>query len=381
MQKWILRFVLVPLGRLADYLVSGKQLLRKLSPAKLRAHAVKLAGVSDEVYHVPTVEIDKRIQRAIDAVAKVDVGIVGFFALERRLVRCLVVDLLVTRKVSVSDKKRPSPAKPLFIVGPPRSGTTLLLELLGKDQTHWRQLLTEEALFPVRENASRALVAQAHNWLAGLQLVMDSVKHIHYESWDGPTECRSALENGLGAPYIFWYLFGALDALRQWDHQGSDYDFYKQQLEILAHPSDERRWLLKDPAHCFSLDALFKTFPDACVVMTSRDKKKAAASMCSLEKHIWETTLKAGATHDYQKEVVDVLDGMMKKASEYRAAHPAANILDVSMEQDLVKDPIGTVEKIYDFAGLTLSPTAKSAMVSFLHEANKKRSKMKKHTY
>ena len=57
---------------------------------------------------------------------------------------------------------------------------------------------------------------------------------------------------------------------------------------------DRRDWLLKDPAHLFSLEALFAAFPRARVVWTHREPKKVAPSICSLLAHVWTTVHRTG---------------------------------------------------------------------------------------
>lgn len=399
---WVLRVAMVPLMQLLDWVLSvlfgeswGVYAVRRFVTAgRIRRTAMRLAGVAEEVYHVPSSEIEERLNRAIDAVARVDegselagcghdgrelcLGILGILALERRLVRQLVVDLLVTRT-----PKRTAVVRPVFIVGPPRSGTTALLELLGHDSKRWRQLKTYEAVLPV-PTKSAALSVAAHGWLGGVQFAMESIKHIHYESWDGPTECRTALENGLGAPYIFWYIFGATRALELWKHQDSDYAFYKTQLEVLQDDS-MRCWLLKDPGHCFSLDALLAAFPDASIVWTHRDPRKVVASMCSLEKCLWNALLRKrkAETSDgppaWGTKVLDVLARMLGNAVRYRIEHPEAKILDVHAD-DLLRDPMAQVRRIYDFAGFPLTQTAQQEMQKCI-DANAKQRRGKSHTY
>lgn len=399
---WLLRVAIVPLTQLLDWVLSvvfgegwGSYAVRRFVTAgRMRRTAMRLAGVTEEVYHVPVLEIEERLNRAVDAVAQVDegselagcgcdgtelcLGILGLFALERRLVRQLVVDLLVTRT-----PKRTAVVRPLFIVGPPRSGTTALLELLGCDTSRWRQLKTHEAVLPVATK-SAALSLARYGWLVGVQFAMESIKHIHYESWDGPTECRTALENGLGAPYIFWYIFGATRALELWKHQYSDYAFYKAQLEVLQDDS-LRCWLLKDPGHCFSLDALLAAFPDASIVWTHRDPKKVVASMCSLEKCLWNKLLRkrkaeqSDGSPAWRTKVLGVLARMLETAVHYRMEHPEAKILDIHVD-DLRRDPMAQVRRIYAFAGFPLTQTAHQEMQKYI-EVNAKQRRENAHTY
>ena len=131
----------------ATGLLSATRLLRwRVTPAKLRRRALRLAGLKTERYHLPIPLVDARLRAAVDACARADdalagcapggrdlrLGVVGVFVLERRLTRQLVADLHVTAARAAEPRVDAAPAgSPLVIVGPPRSGTTLLLELLA----------------------------------------------------------------------------------------------------------------------------------------------------------------------------------------------------------------------------------------------------------
>ena len=130
------------------------------------------------------------------------VGLPAVAVLERRLTRALVADLRVTRAVALNGAYFASPPgeDALVITGPPRSGTTLLLELLACDEETWRPLTGPEALVPCDDDSDVLTSA-----LAGQALAFQATKEAHYEEVDGPTECRSLLENA-GAPYVFWWL-------------------------------------------------------------------------------------------------------------------------------------------------------------------------------
>ena len=178
----------------------------------------------------------------------------------------------------------------LVITGPPRSGTTLLLELLACDEETWRPLTGPEALVPGAGDGDGDVLTSA---LAGPALAFQSTKEAHYEEVDGPTECRSLLENA-GAPYVLWWgpvrkSTSELGARGLTD--APDFDLCTRcsaggprlpaggrraaavGLRLLpagargraprGRSCRQRRWLLKDPCHLFSLDELFDTLPKA----------------------------------------------------------------------------------------------------------------------
>ena len=221
-QTWLLRYILLPLLRALDWLLCkrrfGLRLLdphriitRRLDPQRLIKKARAIAG--DGPFHLPEPLIEDRLRRAqaalrdanlkgLGAPGDLVVGLPAVAVLERRLTRALVADLQVTRAVALNGAYFASPPgeDALVITGPPRSGTTLLLELLACDDDTWRPLTGPEALVP-GDDGSDVLTSA----LAGQALAFQATKEAHFEAVDGPTECRSLLENA-GAPYVFWWL-------------------------------------------------------------------------------------------------------------------------------------------------------------------------------
>ena len=222
-QTWLLRYILLPLARALDWLLCkrhfGLRLLdperiitRRLDPQRLIKKARAIAG--DGPFHLPDALVEDRLRRAqaalrdanlkgLGAPGDLVVGLPAVAVLERRLTRALVADLRVTRAVALNGAYFASPPgeDALVITGPPRSGTTLLLELLACDEETWRPLTGPEALLPGAVDGDGAVLTSA---LAGQALAFQSTKEAHFEEVDGPTECRSLLENA-GAPYVFWW--------------------------------------------------------------------------------------------------------------------------------------------------------------------------------
>ena len=221
-QTWLLTYILLPLLHALDWLLCKKRfglrlldpnriITRRLDPQRLIKKARAIAG--DGPFHLPDALVEDRLRRAqaalrdanlkgLGAPGDLVVGLPAVAVLERRLTRALVADLRVTRAVALNGAYFAAPPgeDALVITGPPRSGTTLLLELLACDEETWRPLTGPEALVPCDDDSDVLTSA-----LAGQALAFQATKEAHYEEVDGPTECRSLLENA-GAPYVFWWL-------------------------------------------------------------------------------------------------------------------------------------------------------------------------------
>ncbi len=402
-QTWLLTYVLLPLLRALDWLLCkrrfGLRLLDpnrvitgRLDPQRLIRKARAIAG--DGPFHLPEPLIEDRLRRAqaalrdanlkgVGAPGDLVVGLPAVAVLERRLTRALVADLQVTRAVALNGAFFASPPgeDALVITGPPRSGTTLLLELLACDEETWRPLTGPEALVPCDGDGSDVLTSA----LAGQALAFQATKEAHFEDVDGPTECRSLLENA-GAPYVFWWVLGLTGPLDAWladdSRRRSDYAFYRQELaavRLVAGRADARRWLLKDPCHLFSLDELFEALPRARVVWLHRDPATVSASLCALLSKVWRLLYRAEASTSpprFNDTVVAYLGKLLDAGLAFRRRRPGAAVHDL-LTTDLAADPMLEVARVYAFAGEALSDAARAKMKALLAD----RAKAPRHVY
>ena len=244
--------------------------------------------------------------------------------------------------------------RPLFIVGQPRTGTTLLYGLLAQDpQARAPRLWEVNAPVPPplpdgghddprRMRCVRDL-ARVHKYLPGLAIAHD----VHA---DEPDECYPLLETSLLSPTFFLYLDIPSYWMRLKAASGREvratYDFFRQQIQILLARSEGRRWVSKSPAHLCFLDGLVAAFPDACIVMTHREPLESIPSLCSLAAIIRS----ASSDHVDPRHVGDVtLDWFVEaaaRAERARAAIAPDRFLDLTYAR-LVADPIGAVGDIY----------------------------------
>jgi hypothetical protein len=132
------------------------------------------------------------------------------------------------------------------------------------------------------------------------------------------------------------------------------YESYRQQLQLLQRGRPSRRWVLKSPIHATGLEALLQVFPDAGVVQTHRDLAEVVPSTCSLfatfrGMYSDNVDLSRLGTHLIQ----NLVHRSLGVALRVRAAHPG-RVCDV-VYRDLVRDPTGTVRRIYERFGLPMS--------------------------
>ncbi|GAB2678849.1 sulfotransferase [Saccharopolyspora gloriosae] len=257
-------------------------------------------------------------------------------------------------------------ARPIFVTGLPRTGTTALHRLLTADPAHqglevW---LTEAPQpRPPRETWPDDPVFQ--HIQAGYRQY--HVRHpeflgVHAMSADEVEECWQLLRQSMRS--ISYECLAHVPSYSRW-LAGQDwtaaYRRHRRNLQLIGLPDPHRRWVLKNPSHLFALDALLEVYPDALIVQTHRAPEVAIASVCSLNAQAsadWSETFRGGTVGRDQLELWS--RGLAAFTAE-RAKHDQARFYDVHYE-DFVADPLGTVAALYDHFGLELGDEADAAM-------------------
>lgn len=343
-----------------------------LDPDALMLVAQKRTGLSD----IGDWAIDEPLERLLESYRRE----AELTTLGRITVRELVVSLLENLLLIEADREanpailREEIAAPTFIIGLPRTGTTLLHGLLAQD-TGNRVPLTWEVMYPagydpVPEKIAkiRARTAARLGWANRLA---PEFKRIHPIAPDLPQECIAI--TAIAFMSIQFHTTHDVPSYEDWfehDSQRLAYAFHERFLEHLQARRPGQRWVLKAPGHLFALPALLEQYPDAKIVQTHRDPLRVMASMAShatvLRRAFSDAADPRKIATDWARRWAGALDRFL----EARDASPAEQFLDVSYD-DIERTPIETVERIYDFLGWTLTSEARGAMNGYL-EANPK---------
>jgi hypothetical protein len=257
---------------------------------------------------------------------------------------------------------------PVFIVGLPRTGTTHLHGILSEDSGN-RAPATWEVMYPATPAAPEAIArarAQTEARLSWAKRLAPEFMSIHPIAADLPQECIAITAQVFMS--IQFHTTHDVSSYQGWlEHapQTLAFDFHKRFLQHLQAKSSGRRWVLKAPGHLFALDGLLARYPDARIVHTHRDPLRVMASMAS------HATVLRRAFSDHanpQRIAADWADRWASALDRFLAVRdraPAAQFLDVSFES-IERDPLGTVERVYDFLGWPLTSDARSAMARFV---------------
>jgi hypothetical protein len=263
--------------------------------------------------------------------------------------------------------------RPIFVTGLPRSGTTALHRLLTADPAHqglelWLAEMPQPR--PPRDTWAANPVFQAIQ--AGYQ--RHHVEHpefmgVHYIAADAVEECWQLLRQTLRS--VSYECLAHLPAYSAW-LQGQDWTGpfrrHRRNLQLIGLNDPGRRWVLKNPSHLFSLDAIMAVYPDALIVQTHRAPRAVIGSMCSLAAHATE-----GWSDTFRGVVIGAgqLELWARGLSEFaaaRAPYDQSQFLDVDYA-DFTADPAGTVESVYAHFGLDYSGAAADAVAALSAQA------------
>lgn len=276
---------------------------------------------------------------------------------------------------------------PVFVVGLPRSGTTIMEEILGADPNA-RSVRMWEAKFPVpppRPNDPKPdpRIARAEA-LVGLQdAITPEWASMHKVGGELPVECIEFTYSSF-VSYAFSASFHVPSYTRfvaANDHR-SAFAWHERILKILQTGWKPRHWLLKGPTHLPVLPALFERYPDARLVLMLRDPVKATASVVDVSGTLFWMRSDDTALNKPHGQFID--------------GHPAVTalqrVIDWSEEGTIPRDRIQAVpyleffanperglETLYAGLGLPLPETSKRAMLGYL--AAKPKDKFGHHQY
>ena len=239
---------------------------------------------------------------------------------------------------------------PVFILGHWRSGTTLLHELLIRDDRHTYPT-TYDCFSPSDVLSTSAFVRRWFSFLVPQRRPMDNMA----AGWDRPQEDEFAMMN-LGLPTIYETLAFPNQGpcgLERLDHDALEPEQqlrYQQALRWFLtriHVRDPRRIVLKSPPHLGRLRCLAEMFPAARFVHIVRQPGEVYASSLRLWQALFQTQSFQVPTHEGLEAFVDrVFRDLYVAFHRQRAEIDASRICDVRYE-DLVADPVAEIERVY----------------------------------
>lgn len=323
-----------------------------------------------------------RLLRALEQEA--ELTLMGRWMARRFLLRILEVRLQLRTYLRADPGVRDEViARPLFVAGAPRSGTTILFEMLAADAA-LRAPLGWELLRPLpppgpdpARQASDPRIGMADRELVLPQTVVSGLLAAHVYGASKPKECVSAMSfTLLSEEFTARYHVPSFEAWLEQCDMTPAYRMHRLILQILQRRAGRSSWVLKSPVHQRSLPVLFEVYPDAQVAVTHRDPLRVIASLTSLiaslryahSDRVDFEGLAAAHARRYRRIFDDLVDWTLEERL------PAAQ-LHHSRHADFLDDPVAVVRDLhrrfdrpFDEAGLAAALASRPRSEHGSHE-------------
>jgi omega-hydroxy-beta-dihydromenaquinone-9 sulfotransferase len=292
--------------------------------------------------------------------------------------------------------RRETITRPVFIIAPPRSGTSFLQKLLSLDEerfVHWKMYHT---IFPaVCLQRLLATLVLLDGKLGGpFARMLASAERKWFGGWDDMHKMRLNEPEEDGALFLYAFageaiflLFPFIDEL--WDVGFPDalpvakrtklMKYYRSCLQRHAYAHGKgRTMLVKSTCSAGAVEALSEEFPDACFITITRHPAESVASHVSLDVPAWQA---------HSPEIPK--DGAVAKSYAGLAVEWYKHLLQfgnrIAAERyfridyrDLVQDPRRVVEAVYRHFGWSMSAAFRTRLDAV---SQRQRTFKSRHTY
>lgn len=263
--------------------------------------------------------------------------------------------------------------EPLFIIGLPRTGTTILQALLARDARH-RSPKSWECLLPCPAPAPESYkdnprIDRVRAEFEQLFALVPDFRKMHYMEADSPQECVGITALNFTSyqfmvqcsptSYVDWFFHHA--------DQLENMRWHKRFLQFLQSGGVRKpRWLLKSPVHLLRLKEVFAVYPDARIIMTHRDPRELVGSITSLVSSVRSAY---SDEEDAARSGGEMLDFWARSFDRFLAARHELDredqFVDIAFD-DFAADQIGTIDRIYARFGWQLDDDSRGRMRDFL---------------
>lgn len=290
------------------------------------------------------------------------------------------LELLVTHRLMIERdwQRHPEIAaqeirRPIFIIGNPRTGTTLLQCLLAEDATN--QILRYwQSHFPspppnTDPGSVQGRIANTDALIAELLKAAPGMLPCHpYLDQGGLAELEDeelfTLDFQSAFPFHFLHVPTMPVGATPRDPRAA-FEFHKRMLQHYQWGGEPKRWVCKGTTHQFLLQPLLEVYPDAICVWPHRDPSEFLGSTLEMIAILYGPLTSRDVTPDARAFLAEIKAG-------YDAILDSPVIEDPRLHHmrfvDLAEDPVGSLRRFYDRYQIAFVPEFESSITSWLSD-------------
>jgi hypothetical protein len=275
----------------------------------------------------------------------------------------ILVDKLVTRLrieewYGAHGDEAAAPVEgPLVIMGLPRTATTATHHLLSLDpQLRYLRTWERDQPLPPPDAATEPSDPRRKE---------PEQSTMHIRTVDGPAEDGPVhmldFRSGHGLP---------LPSFEKWwraNRHPSAFAYQDRVMRLLHSHRPPHRWLLKYPSYAYQLEDLLAQWPDAKFIWTHRDPLKVIPSTCSVSVDGYRRRVPDWEADDWSvfgHEQLERFAEAARRGVASRATIGDDRFVDVG-QKEMEASAVGVAERIYAFAGLTLTDEQRTTIAAW----------------
>ena len=258
---------------------------------------------------------------------------------------------------------------PIMILGMPRTGTTKLQRLLSADTQNqstafWR--LLNPAPFP-GESSNKP-----EDRIAFAKIVEDALRANTTFTSSHEVTAEEAEESSYlpiqSFDHLLLYAIYPSASYLEWTRSRSPIEAYRYKKTLLQYLQWQdggrkgRRWILKNPGALGHLSSLVEVFPKISFVQSHRNLAEVLPSYCRLIETMLEPLVELENLHEFGKAQIDYWNPEFKRNAEQRKTLGTRLKIIDEPYLNIVKNPFATARKVYELAGMTLTPDREDKM-------------------
>jgi len=261
-------------------------------------------------------------------------------------------------------------ARPIIVLGLPRTGTTHLHNVLAADPA-LRSLPYWEALEPVPAPGEAGQEPDPRIARTAFALDMVNASMPLFVRMHEMTPEHAHEEIQLLAIDMSSMLFETMAPMPSWrDHylardQAPSYRYLRTVLQALTWLRGGDRWVLKSPQHLEQIPALLDVFPDATFVVTHRDPVAVTGSVLTMLAYAARMATDHPDPHEIGRFWAPRVEQLLGGCLRDHELLPTDRTVHVRLAE-LVADDLAVVERIYAAAEQPFDERARRAIGTYL---------------